>query len=150
MTSVAPFKGQERVVSDLLKASIGIALPKPNRTTSRGDARSIWLGPGQALVMSDVVPDLDGAAAITDQSDAWATIEVSGSDVVDVLARLVPIDLRLTTFKVGHTARTMLGHMTASVTRTGKDRIEVMVMRSMAETLLHDLRQAAEGWAARP
>jgi len=65
------------------------------------------------------------------------------------LARLTPIDLRKTTFKRGHTARTLIGHMTGSITCVGADAFEVMVMRSMAHTLVHELSQAAENVTAR-
>lgn len=106
------------------------------------------MGPEQALVIG-VLPDLSGLAAVTEQADAWAVLHLTGPSVVDVLARLVPIDLRPATFKKGHTARTLVGHMTASITRVNGDTFEVMVMRSMADTLAHELSEAAKGVAAR-
>jgi sarcosine oxidase subunit gamma len=39
--------------------------------------------------------------------------------------------------------------MPAHITRVSADVYEVMVMRSMAQTLLHDLTRAATGIAAR-
>jgi len=84
-----------------------------------------------------------------DQSDAWCTVEIAGKSVEDVLARLVPVDLRAATFKRSHTAKTLLGQMTASVSRTGDDAFEIMVFRSMAETLVEELTRAASGLAAR-
>ncbi|MCC5975705.1 MAG: sarcosine oxidase subunit gamma, partial [Rubellimicrobium sp.] len=48
------------------------------------------------------------------------------------------------------TARTLVGHMTASVTRVAGEAFEIMVMRSMAGTLLHDMTEAARLVAARP
>jgi sarcosine oxidase subunit gamma len=58
-------------------------------------------------------------------------------------------DLRAATFEPGHTAKTLLGHMTASVTRTGANAFEIMVFRSMAETLVEELTRAANAVAAR-
>ena len=133
LTLIAPFRGRD--VADF---------PAPNRTT----ATMIWVGQGQALVIGEP-PDLGDAAAVTDQSDAYAIAQIAGAAAEDVLARLVPLDLRLPGFAVGHTARTLLGHMTASVTRIGADAFEVMVMRSMAQTLVHDLTRAAKGVALR-
>jgi len=132
--TVAPFKGQEKAVSDALP----VAFPKPNRVSGT-DPRAIWIGPGQALVIGADIPDVP--AAVVDQSDGWAVVQIAGPDVKDVLVRLVPIDLRK--MKVGHTARTLIGHMTGSVTKTGRARYELMVMRSMAGTLVHDLERAA-------
>lgn len=137
---VAPFKGQEKAVSDALP----MPFPKPNRVTGR-NPRAIWIGPGQALVIGGGVSDLQ--AAVVDQSDAWAVVQISGPSVLDVLARLVPVDLR--GMKAGHTVRTLIAHMTGSVTKTGPDTFEVMVMRSMAGTLVHDLERAARIYFAR-
>lgn len=88
-------------------------------------------------------------AGVTDQSDAWAVVEISGNGVEEVLARLVPMDLRGATFKKGHTARTMVQHMSAAITRVGPKSFEIMVMRSMARTLVHDLETAMQSVVAR-
>ncbi|MEJ6479136.1 MAG: sarcosine oxidase subunit gamma family protein [Octadecabacter sp.] len=148
ITSVAPHAGQDKPVSAALKSAIGIALPAANRTTSKGSARAMWFGNSVAFVMGVAVPDVSGAA-LTDQSDAWAIVQLDGAGAEDVLTRLVPVDLRAAHFKKGHTARTMLAHMTASVTRTGAQTFEIMVMRSMAKTLVHDLSVAMTGVSAR-
>lgn len=138
--AVAPFRGQEKAVSDALP----VAFPKPNRVTGT-DPRAIWMGPGQALIMGARVGDVAGS--VVDQSDGWAIVQVAGPDVEDVLARLVPVDLRK--MKAGHTARTLIAHMTGSVTKTGRQTYELMVMRSMAGTLVHDLERAARIFFAR-
>lgn len=129
LTLIAPFRA--RTIA---------GFPAPNRTTDV----MIWVGQGQALAIGDP-GDTGDAAAVTDQSDAYAIARIAGSGVEDVLARLVPVDLRLPGFAVGHTARTLLGHMTASVIRRDVAVFEVMVMRSMAATLVHDLTRAATG-----
>ena len=146
VTFVAPYKGQKKAVSDLLKSTIGAGFPAPNRVTGSGP-RVVWCGMGQALVMGADCPDLP--AHYVDQSDAWACVRIDGPAAVDILARLTPIDLRDSQFKRGHTARTLIGHMTGSVTRLGAQSFEVMVMRSMAGTLVHDLETAAKGMAVR-
>ena len=43
---------------------------------------------------------------MTDQSDGWTVLALSGAAAVDVLARLVPVDLRLAAFPVGGALRT--------------------------------------------
>ena len=147
VTSVMPFKGQERAVSAALKDALGIGLPAPNRMVSKGDARALWIGRGQALVLG-TCSELPGAACV-DHSAAWVCVALTGADVEPVLARLVPLDLRRAIFKTGHTARTLVGHMTCSVTRTGATTFEIMAMRSMAGTLVEDLERAARLVAAR-
>lgn len=148
ITAILPFKGQDDAVSEALQSALGVGFPAPGRSHAKGDVRTLWVGRGEALLRGADCPDLPGAACV-DQSDAWATVEIAGTPVEQVLARLVPVDLRAATFEPGHTAKTLLGHMTASVTRTGKDAVEVMVFRSMAETLVEELTRAANAVAAR-
>jgi len=148
VTCVMPLRGQDKAVSAALTKAVGIGFPAPGRMLAKGVARALWTGRRQALVMGVPCPVLDGAACV-DQSDGWAMVQIEGQGVEDMLARLVPVDLRAPGFKRGHTARTLLGHMTASVTRTGAARFEVMVFRSMAETLIEDLERAARLITAR-
>ncbi|SMY08575.1 sarcosine oxidase subunit gamma [Flavimaricola marinus] len=149
VTSIAPFKGQSRAVSAVLKERVGLRFPPVNRAVAAGDVRLIWAGKGRALMLGAKPEGLEGLAAMTDQTGANAVLRIEGEAVEDVLARLIPMDLRSTVFKTGHTARTMLAHMQVSVTRVGADAFEIMAMRSMAGTLVHDLEQAAKGVMAR-
>ena len=147
ITSVAPFKGREKVVSAALEAAVGGSFPKPNQTTGKGDVRIVWSGPGQAMVLGPpVAPE---GAAVTDQSDAWAVLRLEGASAEAVLARLVPIDVRRAQFKTGQTARTQLRHMTCSLTRVGASAFEIMVFRSMAQTAVEEFERAMHGVAAR-
>jgi sarcosine oxidase subunit gamma len=145
--SVAPLAGQEAAVDAALKA-VGLGFPAPGQVVGAGDRRAIWAGRGRAWVLGGV-PGLDGLAAVTEQGDGIAALVLRGAGVEAVLARLVPMDLRLKVFPVGATARTFVNHMTAQVTRVADDAVEIMVMRSMARTLAHELREAALGVAAR-
>lgn len=147
ITSVAPFAGQSDAVSAAFLADMGIPFPAPNRCEINGDTHAVWAGLGIALVCGPNVPDIKNAA-LSDQSDGWAIVKLTGDCAVDVLARLVPIDLRLAAFPSGSTARTKLSHMTVSITRKNDD-FEIMAMRSMARTLVHDLDIAMRGVDAR-
>ena len=147
ITSVAPYDGQEKAV----EKALGLPFPPPNGTTANGDARAIWFGQGVAMVLgASVSGDVAKHAAITDQSDAWAVMRLEGAAAEDILARLVPVDLRLAKFAVGSTARTELQHMMASITRVGEHTFEVMVMRSFARTAVHDLERTMRSLSARP
>ncbi len=139
ITWVAPFAGRQVAVEQ----AIGQKLPEPNRSVND----MLWVGPGQYLAFDkEITTD---QAALTDQSDAFAILSVQGSSAEAILARLVPIDLRSASFGVGHTARTLINHMAASVTRTAEDAFELMVMRSMAGTLLEEVSEAAKHLSAR-
>ncbi|SHJ39844.1 sarcosine oxidase subunit gamma [Shimia gijangensis] len=150
LTSVSPYKGQDKALSAALKEAHGMAFPGINRATGKEGARAIWFGQGQAMLIGpDPASSLCVHAAVTDQSDAWVLVRLEGGRAEDVLARLVPVDLRQAAFKRGHTARTQLQHMMISVTRTGDSSFLIMAFRSMAKTLVHDLETAMRGVAAR-
>ena len=94
-------------------------------------------------------PALSEQAVMVDQSDAWAVVRLDGTGAREVLARLTPLDLREGHFKRGHTARSELAHMPAAITRIGARAYQVMVFRAMAGTLVHEMRVAMQGVAAR-
>ncbi len=150
LTSIAAFKGQEDALSEMLKTAHGMGWPKPGRTTGKEGARALWFGQGQALLVGPAPdPGLARHAALTDQSDAWAVVRLSGAGSQAVLARLTPLDLRRGSFKRGHTARTEIAHMMGSLTRLGEEAFLILVFRSMAATLAHDLEAAMQAVAAR-
>ena len=143
LMSVAPFAGQQTAVTAMLKEQLGTGLSAINRRSGA----VTWFGHATWMVAGNVA--LDTVAAVTDQSDAWAVVALSGAGVEDVLARLVPVDLRMQVFKKNYVAKTMLGHMSVTIVRTGADAFEIMVMRSMAQTLVHDLDVAMRSLAVR-
>jgi heterotetrameric sarcosine oxidase gamma subunit len=146
--AIAPFRGKERAVSGALK-ELGLGFPAPGKTSHKGEARIIWWGRGQALLIGAPPPvALDGIAALTEQADGLAALRLEGPCAEAALARLVPLDLRATAFPRGATARTMLYHMTCSVTRVGPQAFEILVMRSMGRTAVHDLTVAMKSVAA--
>lgn len=140
ITSVAVFPGGAKAVAKGLKA-LGLAMPEPNTFVEKKGARIVWTGREQAFLIGVECPALEGAA-VTDQSDGWAVLSVAGAGVVDVLARWVPIDLRLAAFPVGRAVRTQLNHMNVVILRTGDHAFEIMVFRSMARTAWHEVETA--------
>jgi heterotetrameric sarcosine oxidase gamma subunit len=148
MTSVAPFEGQDKALAKALK-SIGLAFPAPNRTTTKGDATLIWTGRNQAFLLVHDPAPLAGAAALTDQTDGWAALTLQGPATTDILARLIPLDLRLPAFPVGRAVRTPLNHMNLILWRTSPYSVTLMVFRSMVRTAWHEVEVAMHGLAAR-
>ena len=123
------------------KAGVGMAFPSPNRATGKEGNRAIWTGPNQCFVLG-ARPEAIPGYTMTDQSDGWGVIRLDGDGIPDLLARLTSVDLRDSQFKRGHSARALLGHMNASITRTGAKTYDLMVFRSMANTAIHDLERA--------
>jgi heterotetrameric sarcosine oxidase gamma subunit len=148
ITSVAPFKGQDKALAKALKA-LGLSFPAPNQVSSTGDARLVWTGRDQAFLIGAAPQGLDGLAALTDQSDGWAALRLDGPGAGDVLARLYPLDLRAAAFPLGRVARAPLNHMSSILMRPGPQSFEVLVFRSMARTAWHEAEAAMRALAAR-
>jgi heterotetrameric sarcosine oxidase gamma subunit len=147
ITSIAVLPGGAKAVAKGLKP-FGLAMPAPNSFAEKAGARLVWTGRDQAFLVG-VEPRAIEGAAVTDQSDGWAVLALSGLGAVDVLARLAPMDLRLSAFPVGRAVRSGLNHMNAVILRTGDYAFEIMVFRSMARTAWHEIAQAMETVAAR-
>lgn len=144
--SIQPYPGSEAA----LHGALPNGFPAPNRTSGKEGARLLWSGRAQAFWIADSAPDAALAAhgALTDQTDAWCVLRLEGVGSADALARLTPLDLRPSQFKRGHTARSLVGHMAAQITKLPKG-FEVMVFRSMAGTAVHELQVAMQSVAAR-
>ncbi|MWD26516.1 sarcosine oxidase subunit gamma [Aquicoccus sp. SCR17] len=150
MTAIAPYRGRAEALSEALRAAHGLDWPGPGETSGEGAARLIWFDRAHGLLMGVApAPALAEHAALTDQSDAWALVRLEGEGAAEVLARLTPLDLRESEFPVGRTARSLLGHMQGSITRLEPRVYQLMVFRSMAGTLVHELTTAMEQVAAR-
>ncbi|MEC3860249.1 sarcosine oxidase subunit gamma family protein [Mesobacterium sp. TK19101] len=150
ITALLPYRGKTAELSAALQDAHGLALPGPNSLTRAGNVTCLWTGLDQAMLIGAEPADaLCAHAAVVDQSDGWTVVTLTGAAGVDVLARLIPVDLRTKAFPEGTAMRTQVGHMTASVARLSGDTVQIMVFRSMAGTLWHELETALSGVAAR-
>ena len=145
--SVAPYRGQEAAVWAALQAQHDLPKPAVGLRVVAGDVICHWIGQAQWLVNRPV--DLAGRAAVSDQSDYWVAVALQGAQADQVLARLMPVDLRTGAFGHYATLRSLLGQMPVSVTRLGPQNYEIMVMRSMAASLVADVSRAMRLVAAR-
>lgn len=153
LTLIAPFPGQDQALAAALEP-LGLHFPAPGKISARNEARLVWSGRGQALLMGAAAPEgLQNTAAVTDQTDAWATFTLTGSRASDALSRLVGLDLRIASFPIGHSARSALNHMPLLLIREetpdGADRFLILTFRSMARTAWAELSETLHHLAAR-
>jgi sarcosine oxidase subunit gamma len=141
LTAIAPFRGQGAQVSDALKAATGLTLG-PGYSAA-GAAAIQWFGRDLWLLSGIPAPALP-KAALTDQSDAWGTLELTGPKIAGVMARLVPVDLRDTACPEGAAIRTEMHGMMVALARTGPETLRIMAFRSMAATLARTVSKAME------
>jgi sarcosine oxidase gamma subunit len=142
--SITPFRGREAEVA----AGLGAEALAVGREVAAGEGRLVWAGIGLWLLRGISPPDgLDAIAGVAEQTDGFAVLELQGRAAVDVLARLVPLDLA-GEFAPGLAARSLLFHVPLLIVgqRSG---FEMLVPRSYAATAVHDLVEAMRGVAAR-
>ncbi len=107
-------------------------------------------GPGQWFLVGDTPlgPDAPGAlaaklpdVAISDQSHGRVRIAVAGPKAVAMLAKGTAVDLER--MPIGRSVTTLVGPLGAHLTRTGETDFELMVSRSFADALWHELEAMA-------
>lgn len=148
ITSVAPLKGQEKPLAKALKA-LGLGFPTPNTFLQKADTRIVWTSRDQAFLINAAPDTLTPHAALTDQSDGWATLTLQGPLAEATLMRLYPLDLRRLHFAKGTACRAPLNHLSSILLRIGPDSFQIMAFRSMAQTAWHEIEAALRGVAAR-
>ena len=149
ITSIARIKGKVNQLSSALKKTHGMALPGANRMTGREGARCVWLGQQYLLLGPKPDQSLFNSARLTDVSDGYAVVRAVGPDIEKVLARLTPVNVSPSVFKRGQTARTLIHHLTGSLSRISDKAFQIIVARSMALTLVRDMERATQSVIAR-
>lgn len=132
--SVLAFRGQEQSISGILAA-----LPA-------GRVRTV--APGEWLVVSGdpaQAPAIDGAMVV-DQSHGRSLFRLGGPDAISILMRGVAIDLVGGAMPVGSSTNVAFGHLSVNLARLAETGFELIVGRSFAENLYHDLKQAGRGF----
>lgn len=142
----------ERVFAD----RYGLSLPEPGRAAFAAEHGLVWSGPEQWLLtcsaregLAGLSQRLHGIAAVTDQSDAYGVVAISGPKARDMLAKGVAIDLHPNGFGSGSAARTAIAHLGVQLwQRTDEPAYELTVARSFAGSLWSWLLAASAEFGA--
>jgi sarcosine oxidase subunit gamma len=138
MVSVAPLAGSQAAfqtaIAKLFKTGRSDS-PKPSATMAldrSGKQRCILMPSAQNQSFlcfdNDGTNPIDAAKALlgkslskqiamTDQSDSWVVLALSGPQSRQTLARICPIDCSASAMPIGTTARTSMEHLGAIITR---------------------------------
>ena len=155
VVSIAVPNGGLAALKTTLSKKLKLDLPEPGRLklSKSGNAMLVWTSPDQYLYLFDetgkdpaktVGSALAGKVYVTDQSDAWACLEIKGNRKIEALERICPIDLHPDTFAVGMAARTMMEHLGVLILRDQPDRFLVLSARSSAQSMLHAVETSAK------
>ena len=136
-------------IEGALGEACGCAAPAPGRMVETSDGRLLirieplkWWVMGPDGADCPLTPDADHGAWL-DMSHDQAAITVEGENAVEILKRMVSLDLREHAFPDLSFASTQMHHMITKVLRRDRDgqaAYQVMFMRSYAD----DLREIAQ------
>lgn len=147
IVSLAIPLGGEAAAFDAIRDAFGAEPPAVGMSCLSTDG-TVWLirlGGDQMLIMlahpgtcpaTLIAAQLGDAAYVTDQSDVWAVLEVSGTGTRSALERICPIDLHPDIFAPGQSARTAMEHLGAIIIRTGGDAFTLLSASSPARSFL--------------
>lgn len=125
--------------------------PEPEQVLCRSDWTVLWTAPGQFLVESSVKEHPDLAAdlrskydqvSVTEQTGAWAKLELSGASAIEVLRKLVMLDLDR--FEDGEVRRTLVEHIGVYLYKTSSARWNIYTPSSTARSMWKALTTACE------
>lgn len=155
IVSIAIPLGGEKDLEKALADGFGIGLPAVGTSAvpENGTTRLLRLAQDQMFLLFDddgsdpvtfVAGELGGKAWLTDQSDGWALLSVSGPKCRAALERICPLDLHPSAFPEGAVGRTVMEHLNTIVVREEADSFLLMSPRSSAGSFLHAVQGSIE------
>ncbi len=149
ITAITARRGAQAALAAALASAHDLRLPPVGRSSGRGGMRLVWAGQGRYFLWADcpASPTLAKGAALSDHSDAWVVMSLTGALAPEVLSRLCPLDLRASVFRRGHSAAAEIARM-PGILRRGAKGFEIAVMRSFAQTAVQRIVDAMTSVAA--
>ena len=154
IVSIATPLGGEAGLSKALTKTYKVALPKVGQSLASPLDNAVFMGMAQDQIFvlfdhSDDKPvevvskHLKDSAYLTDQSDSYVMLRVSGVNSRLVLERICPIDLAPAAFPVGSLARTIMEHLGTVIVHEKEDTFLLMSARSSAKSFLEAVETSA-------
>ena len=131
---------------------LSIILPvEPNTSTSNGNLDALWLSPDEWMIYlnDNIFDDLYNEisklnlGSVTDVSDQWVCIKISGSKVFDLLISGSPFDFREFKNNKNHVTQTLLNHIDVTIHHKELNEINLFVRRSFSEHLISWLKDSS-------
>lgn len=154
--SIATLIAGKGVSAGEIGGALGLDLrDAPERTAAMpfsftGIGRGKWLVTGVskgafpfASLQSALGTMASPIASLFDQSSSYGVLELAGPGLFRLLEKGVQVDLAPEAFPVNAALTTAIAHLGVTLVRTGQDRVEVLVWRSMAGDFLHWLEASA-------
>ncbi|QIE56249.1 hypothetical protein G5B40_12730 [Pikeienuella piscinae] len=161
LVSLAARRGAAKALTAALDAAESLTLPGQGQSAEASGLVALALAPGQWFIAcADAESDLEArirAAAgdrgdVTDISDGFVALTLSGRRARDVLARLSTLDYADANFPEGAVARTIMAQIGVVIRRlpdVDEPTYALETARSSARSFAHDVATAISAVAAR-
>ncbi|MED5531196.1 MAG: hypothetical protein VYA61_02395 [Pseudomonadota bacterium] len=97
--------------------------------------------------VAGVIKSLEKDFYITEQSDAWVGIEISGKSSHACLQRICPLDLSTESFGINTAVRTLMEHLNVLIIKTAEDSFLLLSASSSANSFLSAVETSAQNIA---
>ena len=152
IATIAAFKGAS------LRQALGVDLVDGPRAVTAGTTAFIGTAPGRWLATSQTDSELadtlkgvlNGIASVTEQSDGYVVVDISGPSARKMWGKNVAIDLDPSVFKQGDAAATVVSYVGVTFWQLdASPSYRVLVARSYAGALLRILVSASLEYGVR-
>ncbi len=151
ITSISISEHRKAPLQAALLAGFKLQVPEMGRVTTSdftsaylmGMRESQWFLVSQSPLTKQASDGLKPNAYITDQSDSWVMLAVSGEHCRAVLARICAVDLHKAKFPIGNVVRTLMAHQGVIIYRHSDDSFRLLAPSSSARSFLQALEAAA-------
>ncbi|MEM8980242.1 MAG: sarcosine oxidase subunit gamma family protein [Pseudomonadota bacterium] len=145
---------ESAVLQKAVRSALEVTCPERGQYTQNGAFSMAWMSPDEALILTPhaeadaalakLAKALDGSHhLLANVSDARAFFQLEGPQVLNVLAKLTPVDLRANHFKTGQVRRTHVSQVAAAFWMSETDTIDLICFRSVADYMWDLLSNAA-------
>jgi sarcosine oxidase subunit gamma len=151
LASVAARQGKEENCARALKTMLEADAPEPGRAHLGQPLSAVWMGPDQWMIgapfethediESRLKAKLKSSASVTEQTDAWACFDLSGSGVRAVMELICNVNM--STLQSGDALRSSIHHLGCFVICGDPDSfVRILGPRASAGSLHHAIYTA--------
>lgn len=138
-----------------VQEALGVALPITPCSSAKSElAQIMWLAPDEWLIVVASGSEYDveqklrsylkGHFAVSDISGAQTILELSGSNVIELMKKSTGYDLHIDTFPVGKVVGTTFAKTGAHILRVGEDKFQLVVRRSFSDYIWLWIQQGSQ------
>ena len=147
--------GKEKKAESIIKKVFNCPMPSPGQAefSREYNLKILRLSTDQFFILFDlryssqieiIFGKLLEAFYITEQSDAWSGLKVSGKQVIECLERVCPINLSIEAFKLNSFARTVMEHLNTIIIRNKRNEFELFTTSSSEKSFLQAIETSAK------